>query len=119
MGSVGGIIYSRLPLTPMADSTLLLKPIVLREGSTLVPRAHMLFCVCPVCLNELNWRHFDVSFWLYATCCCHVFYGNPTRQDDMATYQVTSTPANMQNVYWLHRRGVLDLVPPQPPQRHA
>lgn len=75
------------------------KPILVTDP-LIVKRADLCFCHCPVCANELNWRHTDMSFGLYAHCCCHVFKAFPAN-DKMNMYRIEPKPLDMTNVHWL------------------
>jgi hypothetical protein len=95
------------------------KPILI-TGTLIVNRADLIFCHCPVCLNEVNWRHTDASFGLYAECCCHVFQAAPANSK-LSMYRVEAKPADMTNVYWLFRGSEKQVSPkpPNPPMRFA
>jgi hypothetical protein len=93
------------------------KPVLIVTSETIVPRDKMLYCLCGVCANELNWRHFDSSFELHATCCCHAFRARP-HGNKMGAYFIDAKPCNMQNVYFLERKSRLEGLQP-PPQRLA
>lgn len=79
---------------------------------SLVPRADLIFCLCCVCLNEVNWRHVDASYQLTASCCTLTFRAWPANKK-MAVYRLECRPVNMKagNVYWLHRADAIEPSP--------
>jgi hypothetical protein len=87
------------------------KPILIHSDKMVIPRENMLFCLCRVCANELNWRHRDASFLVWATCCCHQYIGQPAGRG-LKAYLVETRPADMTRVYWLERKPQVELGPP-------
>ena len=88
-----------------------MQPIVLSELEAVIPRGDLIFCLCPVCCNEVNWRHFDATLILHGSCCCHSFRAFPARPD-LSMYRVQTKPANMDNVFWLYRKSRIETTPP-------
>lgn len=84
------------------------RPVIITQAWTFIPIERMLFVICPVCLNEVNWQHTDASFELVGACCAIVHRATPANKS-MKTYLVKSKPANMKNVHWLHREKPSDL----------
>lgn len=88
------------------------------EGTFLIDRANLIFCLCPVCLNEVNWRHLDATYELTGECCCHAFRAYPANSK-CVIYRIDCKPVNMQNVQWLHRRSADTYMTTPPPKRYS
>lgn len=87
---------------------------VIDKENTNVARADLLFCLCASCTCEINWRHTDASFMLYANCCDLSLRAMPTRPD-LAIYLVQCVNADeSKNVVRLpvRHKNVLPLKPP-------
>lgn len=94
---------------------MLIRPIPLHEPDMIVSRCDLVSLLCPMCYNEVNWRHVDSSFELNGSCCQFVFRSWPANQK-LSMYRVESKVADLRNVVQLPRRAALA---PQPPTRYG
>lgn len=70
-----------------------MKVYVINSPQFHVERANLLFCLCPDCGCEINWRHVDASYELYASCCVTSFKAHPVRNDlEVYLVQALSVP---------------------------
>lgn len=92
------------------------KPTSLDRSQLLISRSNLIFCLCPSCAMEINWRHQDSTHEIYASCCNLTFIGRPMN-DKLAMYICDVKPYSTHNVIPFPKRR-LHLVQP-PPKRTA
>ena len=95
----------------------MIKMTVLDRSETTVAREDMLFCVCPLCSCEINWRHFDASHELYANCCTMAYHAIPIKED-AAVYLIASRAVDLGGKKNVVRLPV-NIVASAPPPRYG